>query len=349
MASTKSPALLNLAVVIFGWVFLRLSILSLSTSPPDLPLAKSQNLAPAALTNLFSKPAISEGIDFDISAFFARPFGWSLHLGAAQDGKARKINELQLPVPLQGFGTRKENQPARSTLANKSVAQTGTRILQTGQPIRRWQLSGYALVRTGGGRTGIADNGQLGGSQFGLRAQRLLFRSGRLSLSANGRISGPVAEAIGNEAGIGLAIKRSGKIPVELIVERRVGLDKGGRNAVAALVATGFDDFHLPARLLLSGYVQAGFVGLKSRDGFVDGAIRAEHALLGFKKGNIRLGAVIAGSAQPGVARVDLGPTIAARFRVARSSVRVTAEWRERVIGNALPGSGPAITVGFDY
>lgn len=99
----------------------------------------------------------------------------------------------------------------------------------------------------------------------------------------------------------------------------------------------------------MSGYAQAGVIGLKSRDGFIDGAVRAEHALFNSEKVNVRFGAVLAGSIQPGVSRVDLGPAVAARFRVARASVRLAAEWRERISGNALPGSGPTVTLGFDY
>jgi hypothetical protein len=215
--------------------------------------------------------------------------------------------------------------------------------------LRQWSLSGYALVRPGGGNAGIVPNGQLGGGQTGLRAQRMLVGSGRFSLSANGRVSAPLGQRVGKEAGLGLALRRSGRVPVELLVERRIALDRGGRDAFAALVAGGFDDLRLPGRLLLSGYAQAGVIGLKRRDGFVDGAIRAERDLLTVGKTGIRVGALLAGARQPHVSRLDVGPEIAARFRLAGASVRLGAEWRERIGGNAAPGSGPAITFGLDY
>jgi len=215
--------------------------------------------------------------------------------------------------------------------------------------LRHWSLSGYALVRPGSGGAGIVPNGQLGGSQTGLRVQRTLVRWGRLTFSANGRVSAPLGQRLGKEAGLGFALRRSGRAPVELLVERRVALDRGGRDAFAVLAAGGFDDLRLPGRMLLSGYAQAGVVGLRRRDGFADAAIRAEHDLLTIGKTGFHIGAMLAGAKQPRVSRLDVGPEIAARFRLAGASVRLSAEWRERIGGNAAPGSGPAITLGLDY
>jgi hypothetical protein len=43
----------------------------------------------------------------------------------------------------------------------------------------------------------------------------------------------------------------------------------------------------------------------------------------------------------PDVWRVDVGPSVAASWR----GVRLQADWRARVGGNAAPGSGPVVTV----
>ncbi|WP_219892781.1 hypothetical protein [Aquisediminimonas profunda] len=349
MKGAKSPAIVNLAALVFGWIVVRLSVLSFSAGPPQLPLPKRDHLASVALATLLSKPDIPDKIDVNAPLSFLHMTGSMLHFADAQSLRSGQNNGLQLPITGQDFDVRDQEQPTETMPAKWGSTHTTRSAPQFDKVSRNWQLSGYALLRTGSGQAGIATNGQLGGSQIGLRAQRQIIRSGQFSLSASGRISAPIILEEGKEAGFGFALKRSGRVPVELIVERRVGLDRGGRNAVAALVATGFDDVHIPAKLLFSGYVQAGAVGLKSRDGFVDGALRAEHALLDFEKGGLRIGGVLAGSAQPGVSRVDLGPTIAARFRVAHTSFRVAAEWRERIGGNALPGSGPTITLGFDY
>lgn len=118
---------------------------------------------------------------------------------------------------------------------------------------------------------------------------------------------------------------------------------------MAALLVSGVDDLRLPKGALLSGYLQAGVVGLNSRDGFVDGSARIEKPLLHIGKARFRLGAGVWGAVQPGVSRLDVGPSLASTFRLGRTGVRVSGEWRQRVAGKALPGSGPALTVGVDY
>ena len=63
----------------------------------------------------------------------------------------------------------------------------------------------------------------------------------------------------------------------------------------------------------------------------------------------LSVGAGLWGGAQPGVSRIDIGPQIVARIAVAETSLRVSAEWRQRVAGDAAPASGPSVTVGFDF
>jgi hypothetical protein len=43
----------------------------------------------------------------------------------------------------------------------------------------------------------------------------------------------------------------------------------------------------------------------------------------------------------PDVWRVDIGPSMSARIR----GLRLEADWRQRIAGNAAPGSGPVLTV----
>ena len=148
---------------------------------------------------------------------------------------------------------------------------------------------------------------------------------------------------------MGLAIRQTGRIPIELIVERRVAFDRGGRNAFAGLVATGFNDLPTVAGFNLNGYAQAGIVGLHKRDGFVDGALRLDRRIASKGSLAIELGGGVWGAAQPGVSRVDIGPSAAIRFRAGSAGVRLGSDWRQRVSGDARPGSGPTITFGLDY
>ena len=53
------------------------------------------------------------------------------------------------------------------------------------------------------------------------------------------------------------------------------------------------------------------------------------------------------GGAQPGVYRVDAGPRITHARAQQRASVHL--DWRQRLAGNAAPGSGPAVTLAGDF
>ena len=216
--------------------------------------------------------------------------------------------------------------------------------------VDHWSLSAFAIYRPNSGPASLSPTSQLGGSQFGFRAQRLLFEPGRnLTLSLNLRGSTPLKVSNGKEAGLGFAIRRAGRVPIELIVERRVAFDRGGRNAFAGLIATGFNDLPTLAGFNLSGYAQAGIVGLKRRDGFVDGSLWLDRKIASKGALALELGGGVWGAVQPGVSRVDIGPSAAIRFRIGSAGVRLGSEWRQRVSGNARPGSGPAITFGLDY
>jgi hypothetical protein len=43
----------------------------------------------------------------------------------------------------------------------------------------------------------------------------------------------------------------------------------------------------------------------------------------------------------PDVWRVDVGPSLSVKVK----GIRIEADWRQRVGGNAAPGSGPVLTV----
>lgn len=213
-----------------------------------------------------------------------------------------------------------------------------------------WSLSAWAIYRPDPGQMSLSPTGQLGGSQFGFRVQRRLIEPAKaLLVSINVRASTPLKQSTGKEGSFGIAIRRAGKVPIELIAERRIGLDRGGRNAFAGLAATGISDVPIASRFKLSGYAQAGIVGARKRDGFADGALRLDRDLVSSGPISIQVGGGVWGAVQPGVSRVDLGPSVSARFRLGSAGVRLGGEWRHRVSGNARPGSGPALTFGLDY
>lgn len=206
-----------------------------------------------------------------------------------------------------------------------------------------FSLSAWSIMRGDGG-AGLAAAGQLGGSQAGVRARYSLSPS--LALAA--RVSGPLRSSLGKEAAIALDWQPVRGLPVTLSIERRIGLDRGGRDAFAVGASGGFQA-RLPLKLGIDGYGQAGMVGLDRRDLYADGALRVERTIISADRSRIGVGAGIWAGAQPGVSRVDIGPQLVVHLPVASGGLRIGAEWRQRIAGNARPGSGPSVTLGADF
>jgi hypothetical protein len=108
------------------------------------------------------------------------------------------------------------------------------------------------------------------------------------------------------------------------------------------LAEGGVYDRSLPWSLRLNGYGQAGVVSLRDRAWFVDGGATLSRPL----SGRFALGAGAWGGAQQGLARLELGPRISMQLF---PGVRTHLDYRHRLKGKALPGSGYAVTVGADF
>jgi hypothetical protein len=207
----------------------------------------------------------------------------------------------------------------------------------------RLQLSSWALLRsqqtgTAGSRS-LASGGQLGASQAGAR---IIYNFNRqLALSA--RMSSEVGRR-GGEVAAGVRVQPLTGIPVWLTAERRqrIGRFGGGRNDFALFAEAGLYQRPLPWRLSLDSYLQGGVVGIKSRDLFVDGALTVTRPVYR----HFSAGFGIWGGAQPGLSRLDAGPRLTMRVR---GNLKVHADWRQKLAGNARPGSGPALTLAGDF
>jgi hypothetical protein len=184
----------------------------------------------------------------------------------------------------------------------------------------------------------------LGGSQIGIRARYRVL--GAVHLAA--RVSTPTGSNHGKEAALALDLTPFGSLPLTVTIERRLALDNGGRDAFGIGIFGGFDREIGPLNRI-DGDGQAGVVGLQSRDAYVDGAIRAERELARYGRVRIGAGAGLWGGAQPGASRLDAGPQLVAHAPAGPLSVRIGAEWRQRIAGNARPGSGPVLSLGADF
>ncbi len=241
------------------------------------------------------------------------------------------------PVPVAPAPVRAdagpETPPDPEPVAADALDPTAVRDAPRPTRRRRAAMTGWLLVRPDAARGGLAAAGQLGGSQLGVRATLPL--SGPLAVA--GRLSAPVSGTAGREAAIGVDW-RAGALT--LAVERRVGLGPGQSDRWAVLAFGGVTGRIAPD-LALDAYGQAGLVGARRRQAFVDGA-----AILSRRVGARGFaGAGAWAGAQPGTMRVDIGPTLGVRF----GRKRLSLDARARIAGRARPGSGLALTLGADF
>jgi len=229
-------------------------------------------------------------------------------------------------------------------------AQVGTPVLPPPlapiQPARatpsRWSGSAWAIVRPNGGGRDVLGGSQLGGAQAGARIAYALGASRRVALVA--RVATPL-EGPGRELGLGAEVRVAPG--VRLVAEQRVALD-GGRGGPSLFAVGGVGPVALRG-FRLEAYGQAGVVKRQRLEPFADGAARIAHPLLSTGGARFEAGVGAWGGAQRDAARLDLGPSLGAVLPVGGRSVRVTLDWRQRVAGDARPGSGPALSAGMDF
>ena len=207
----------------------------------------------------------------------------------------------------------------------------------------RLQLTAWALLRgTGRGTiptTSLASGGTLGGSQAGAR---LTYRFNH-AWAASLRTSSSVGGVRGAEVAGGIRWQPIRSIPIAFTAERREGLGRfGGRSAFALFAEGGIYHRALFNKVYLDGYIQGGVVGFNNRDLFVDGGATLTRPIWRNFSGGIG----VWGAAQPGLYRLDVGPRISMQVR---RGIKVHADYRQRLIGNAAPPSGPAVTLAADF
>lgn len=216
-------------------------------------------------------------------------------------------------------------------------------FVQPANKLDRLQLSSWAMLRGRQGQpfgpSSLGNVGNLGGSQAGAR---LLYNFDR-RFAASMRMTSDVGRR-GGEVALGVRAQPVPGIPVWITAERRqkIGRTSSGRDDFALFAESGLYQRRVPARFLLDAYLQGGVVGLRSRDLFVDGGLSLTRPIYR----NFSGGFGIWGGAQPGVYRVDAGPRVTMNVR---RNLKVHFDWRQKLAGNAQPGSGPAVTLSGDF
>ena len=264
-------------------------------------------------------------------------------------GRADGWSEVApVPRPLfDGWGESATSPPTKLAAAGIETGPGPTALPANSGPagaplakkLDRLQLSAWALLRGSPGPGNLATGGTLGGSQVGAR----LMYHFTPSLAASLRSSSSVGGVRYAEVAAGVRWKPLASVPVALNLERRQAMNRwGGRNAFALFAEGGLYQTPVFGLANLDLYAQGGVVGFDSRDLFFDSGATFTRPI--WKKWSAGFG--VWGGAQPGLYRVDAGPRIS--MDVGRG-IRLHADYRQRLAGEAAPASGPALTIAGDF
>lgn len=367
-----SAPLRFIGVAILAWAGVRAASLGLfpgmTALAPPAAAAALPPLAPPPATR-FEPPAPLEPQPYAVPAYGAAPmagyppYGQPYPPYAQPYARQYAVQPVVLPVryaeprprsdgwaavmpsPQPAYYAALADQPWLTPAASAQSQPSGGGLARSAPPpapparFDRLQLSAWALLRNRPGPATLASGGTLGGSQAGAR---LIYRF-TPAIAASLRFSSSVGGVRGAEAAGGLRWQPLRSVPLALTVERRQRLGKyGGTTGFAAFVEGGLYQRPLGAGVKLDAYAQGGVVGVKQPMWFADGALTATRPL--FR--NISAGLGVWAGGQTGLYRVDAGPRLT--LDVGRG-LKMHLDYRQRLAGDALPPSGPALTVTGDF
>lgn len=220
----------------------------------------------------------------------------------------------------------------------------------TGQ--NRWSFDGWVLYRPESGSPGFtgAMPTSYGGSQAGGVLSFSLAPADRHRPMIYVRGSRALVGAREAEAALGLSARPVPAIPVRALAEMRLqNVNGDNRLRPAVLAVTELVPVSLPLGTRGEAYAQAGYVGGRFATPFVDGQARITREVAQFELAQVDVGVGVWGGAQEGAARLDAGPTASVHTRFGEAPARLSVDYRERLAGDAVPGSGITVTfsVGF--
>ncbi|MDE2434666.1 MAG: hypothetical protein KGM49_00255 [Sphingomonadales bacterium] len=221
---------------------------------------------------------------------------------------------------------------------------------QTGSQPGHWSADAWLVLRRGGNGFNLPGaglpSGVYGASQAGAVIRYRLAPSSANRPTLYLRTTSGLQMPRGEELAAGFAARPLARVPVSAMAEVRATRTMTGivvRPSVA--LVSEFPPLDLPLGLRGDVYVQGGYVGGRDATAFADGQARLEHRIAGAGRWELRAGAGTWGGAQKGAKRIDVGPTATLGLPLGGANGRVSADWRFRIVGNAAPTSGPAITL----
>lgn len=214
---------------------------------------------------------------------------------------------------------------------------------------RHWSMDAWALIRNEG--AGAPSPGVLpatyGGSQSGAVLRYRIDLASAYRPSVYLRTTSALGGIRDNTLALGVSARPLPSVPVIAAVEGRMVDQANGRSIrPAALAYTEIAPIALPARMRAEVYAQGGYVGGRFATPFADGMVRVDRHVLTIGKAEARAGGGMWGGIQKGASRLDVGPSASVAMPLARGlHGRAALDWRFRMAGDAMPGSGPALTL----
>lgn len=214
--------------------------------------------------------------------------------------------------------------------------------------VNPWRVDAWLLLRPNGGSSITAGDrpASYGASQAGAVISYRLGPGTGLDPAAYFRASRALVSNGESEGALGLRVRPFEQLPFFAHGEVRI-VDSGEGTELrpAAFVSSSLSDVPFGFGWQGEGYVQAGYVAGDFATGFVDGRVTAVRPVLRGAAASLGVGAGLWGGAQRGSERLDLGPSAQLALNLGQVPVRVAADYRIRVAGDARPDSGVAITL----
>ncbi|MDT0574632.1 hypothetical protein RM533_00375 [Croceicoccus sp. F390] len=216
------------------------------------------------------------------------------------------------------------------------------------QASSRWTGDGWVLVRGSGADAAAIGAAAYGGSQAGAIIRYDLAQQSRYRPRIYARLTSELDGSSQAEIAGGASIRPFVSLPLELLGEVRVGRFSGDTKVRPAVIAVANPaPIRLPYGFTAESYAQAGYVGGSFSTAFADGQLRAIRDMVRLNdRISVTAGAGMWGGVQKGAGRIDVGPTVSAVAPVGKGVyARASLDYRQRVAGDAQPGSGPVFTV----
>lgn len=354
--------MVSLALVLAGWVALRSMALALPSPETRALPGQGAPMVPAAVAVAtpapMSVPLVSmwlwpSGGMASLRDLVARPRPIGQQMAGAADAafaEHARAGGWAWSLPPGGPSQARDSvppDPAVSPQADPLPAAYAEPDAPA--PHARWSGDAWFLLRRGSSGTALAAGlPAYGGSQAGGVLRYRIMPQERHRLTAYLRATGAVRSDVDDrQLALGLSARPVPTMPVSLLVEGR--LQQGGfatrlRPSIAAV--TELPPISLPLGLRSDIYAQAGWVGGAGATPFFDAQAVVDRTLVPLARGiDLRAGGGVWSGGQKGAVRLDLGPRAGLVVQRGRFPLRLSADWRFRVAGQAAPGSGPALTL----